>query len=165
MGIDIYPKQEGLGCNVVATHSSGLAEPPSENKDVSGRDFPWLNRYSGAIRTMDMEWERGKTLMYVNKQADFNLVVDFYRRQLVSSGWQLQGENVLSGENILDMYEHLPDNIKSEMQGLQRDNINIEKQATLLFTKAKNLAMLSVALVNGQVATTVNYIVDYQKER
>lgn len=164
LGIDVYPKEAKQGCDITGTYTWGATEPPSPDKDVAGRDLPWLNRYPGSLRYTDMEWDRGKTLVYVNQQADFLEVADFYREQLIASGWQLQKESVLSKQNLLDMHERLPDNIKSQMQGMEEESMKIEKEAISMFLKGKNLLLVSVAQVSGQVAATVNYIINYQKE-
>jgi hypothetical protein len=165
INLNIYFRDGEPGCGVVVTQYLGDMQPPSQDKDVPGRDLPWFSRYSGGVRYMDMEWERGKNIVYVNKQADFDLIVDFYRGQLISSGWELKRDKVLTPQNTLDKSPFLPDNMKKEAQ-IPGEEVNpqAEKQASLLFLKGHQLLLLAVTQTKGDVATTVNYIADYQKE-
>lgn len=162
INLDIYPQESGAKCIIVLTQSKGNMEPPDENKDSKGKEPLWFIRYPNSIKQSVVEWEEGQTLVYVAKQKDMGPVIDFYRREFMSSGWSLQGEKRAAPKNILDNSAFLPDNISKEQ--LEAVKTQIEEQANLIFLKGSSLLLLSISKAKDRITTTVNYFPRYKRK-
>jgi hypothetical protein len=161
VSLDIYPTEEEKKCLIVLTETKGTTGPPQEDKDAKGNDLTWLSRYPNSVRQTDMEWNNGKKLVYITKASNIDLVVDFYRQQLVSTGWNLKSENRSKPQNKLDISQYLPDNIKIDKEQLEGQKVQIDEQVSSVFFKGNSLLLLSTFKVNSRIKTVLYYFYNY----
>ncbi|MCM8779532.1 MAG: hypothetical protein NC914_00025 [Candidatus Omnitrophica bacterium] len=132
--------------------------------EVAGKDIPWVKRYPGSIRISFYEDEAGNYRVVYRASTDcLKCVIDHYRQELMSWGWQYKGErkttirpaasvNNLSTQTREKLKEMMPDLSIIEKEPSQAQEVNL-----LFFNKEDVNLTAAINQQDKYVYTTIFY--------
>lgn len=147
-------------------------EPGVSNADMPGEDIPWLKRYPESIRMNSLNDENGliQISYMITDYTCLECVLDFYRQQLGSKGWELITTYQATKEELLkDLgqdFAKIPisDGFMPEatkMLGFKKDN-NV---FTIIVTYRSNAGDVEPLFKIGASKEKINQASEEEKER
>ncbi|MCM8779751.1 MAG: hypothetical protein NC914_01180, partial [Candidatus Omnitrophica bacterium] len=132
-------------------------------EEVQGKDVFWLRRYPRSIRTMYNDTSGGGFILtYEVEEKCLKCVVDYYRTELLSWGWDLINEISRQPESslkrLLEMVPSLRQDLGEAAEPLLKQEEALSVTYLLFFEKEKSRCILIINQLQGWVRATVQYI-------